>query len=75
MKYYSEAKIIPAKASLSLWYESEDPISQLEWHRKVRGNFRGLRINTIKLMMDGVIETKTAFCINKKFKHFVFIYY
>lgn len=48
-------------ASLSLWWDRELGLEQIEWFEQERLEpTPGLRINTVKLMLDGVFENFTA---------------
>ena len=73
LKYY-EQEPISAKASLSLWWESIKHLEQLEYILNSRKKSSELRINTVKIMIDGVIESKTASSIKFRVVQKIYIF-
>ena len=47
------------RASISLWPSSEQ--THISYPLEKRGNYEKLRIQTVKILLDGVMESKTAY--------------
>lgn len=63
-KIYYKSRTLTSRASLSLWWSPDlNQNENLKWINEASQNEvpYGLRIKTIKVMLDGVVETKTAF--------------
>jgi predicted amidohydrolase YtcJ len=54
---------LPIKASLCLWWDCNSDATQIDWMNDARERckqFKNLRVSSVKFMLDGVMETKTA---------------
>jgi hypothetical protein len=69
---YSAPSATPLpRVSLCLWWEPGQGLQQIEWMKRERERLTpNLRINTVKVMVDGVLETRTALSISLFFFHF-----